>query len=282
MRLIITYEDREGLGQHLADALEKEALFIPLEASPSWEPLTEVQLCFYLEGSRERPVVTIHGELLQILDGNGLVFGFVDPEGAGEEIQALVQRADAISDGRGGVTGSHLPVLHVEVPREERRVDPGAGASREQGRGERSGITPLSWSIEQLRSNWTTLSPADKIRVARYGGRTVRRMIMKGMDKQLHGHLLSNPKITPDEVAAMASEAALDPLVLKRIASSSEWTQYNQVVKNLITNPKLPLPRVRQLLSKLSPRDMKRLQRSNRLRASVRDLLKKKLNKYTT
>jgi hypothetical protein len=138
---------------------------------------------------------------------------------------------------------------------------------------------PLSWSIDKLRAGWDELGFADRVRVARYGGRVARMMILRSPEKRLHAHLLSNPKITGDEVAMMASKGGLDPAVLRRISGSHEWLRHKNVVRNLVCNSKLPLPRVKRLLQRLSKEELERLSSSGKVRASVRAAIKRQLAK---
>lgn len=264
---------------HLRDALEKGVFFVPIEQTPDWPRLSSLEVALDCEESSPEGVVPLcfKGELLQILEGNGLVLRLLEP---GVLRKVLEENGSFVLGDKGDESSVAGEDFNIDRYSELCvNVFDGAESTDEKEITKRSGITPLSWTIEELRSGWSNLTQAEKIRVARYGGRNVRRIIIKGAEKQLHGHVLSNPKITPEEVAAMAAEAALDPLVLKRIAGSSEWTQHKRVVKNLIKNPKLPLPKVRSLLSRLGHQDLRELRKSEKLRASVREILKKRLAK---
>ncbi len=263
-----------------------------MECPPDWGLLTKVAMTLECdEVAREGSVrLTLDGELLQILSGTGLVFRLDEPEKARVAIRGC--DSNDLNESVEFKDYHRVRVVIVDGPDnravEEKGVSEDCCAGEESdvsekgmwGGGKYGGTTPLSWSLEQLRSGWSDLSPAEKIRVARYGGRSIRFIIIKGIDKQLHGHVLSNPGITPDEVAVMAGEAALDPRVLERIASGSEWIRHKTVVKNLIRNPKVPLPVVRRLLAGLGKRDLVQLQKSDRLRASVREMVSKKLAKF--
>lgn len=280
MNLQITYETLHALRRHLLEALRAEVYFVPMKCPPDWELLTKVTMTIECEEvTQAGPVnLTLIGELLQILGGNGLVFRLDESE----KVRALFDRGPRDDEIEKGEFQDYQKVkVRISEASDICEAEKGVVFENERKRGgSPAGITPLSWSIEKLRAEWSNLSPAEKIRVARYGERNVRFIIIKGAEKQLHGHVLSNPKITPDEVAAMAAEAALDPQVLERIASGSEWTQHKAVVKNLIKNPKLPIPLVRRLLGGLGKRDLMQLRKSDRLRASVREMLSKKLAKF--
>jgi len=101
----------------------------------------------------------------------------------------------------------------------------------------------------------------------------------RGRDKTLQIHLLSNPNISTEEVAAMAGSAGLDPAALRRIASNREWLRSAEITRNLICNPKLPLPEVERLLRPLSQDELARIYKSGRLRAVVRQAIQKRLTR---
>lgn len=141
------------------------------------------------------------------------------------------------------------------------------------------GSTPAAWSFEQLQAGWDQLSVAEKVRVARHGKRPARMMILKGLDKTLHVHVLNNPTVTPDEIAMMAGMSSLEPTVLRRIAMSPEYVRNTNVVRALITNPKLALPLVDKLLKHLPRDELARLTKSGKVRASVKQAIIKMLDR---
>ena len=138
---------------------------------------------------------------------------------------------------------------------------------------------PLSWSAEKLQAQWSTLKMSDRVRVARQGDRSARSLVLRQQDKTLHAVLLNNSKLTPNEVALMVGKSGLDPTLIKRIASTREWTSRKAVARALICNPRLPLPQAIRLLRTLNENDLQQLSRSGNLRSTVRQEVGKQLSR---
>ena len=56
---------------------------------------------------------------------------------------------------------------------------------------------PLSWPLDKLQAEWSSLAMADRVRVARQGDRSARSLVLRQQDKTLHAVLLSNSKLSP-------------------------------------------------------------------------------------
>ena len=141
---------------------------------------------------------------------------------------------------------------------------------------------PLSWPADKLMAEWTTLPMADRVRVARYGDRSGRALVMRQQDKTLHAVLLTNPKLSPNEVAILVGKSSLDPVLVKRIASNREWTSRKAVARALISNPRLPHPQALRMLRGMNVSDLQQLSRSGNLRSSMRVEIGKQLKRMET
>ncbi len=140
---------------------------------------------------------------------------------------------------------------------------------------------PLSWSFDMLQSEWNGLTPAEKARVAKWGDRSARGLVLKKQDRTLHAVLLTNPKLTPNEVAVLVARPNLGPELLRRIAVGREWTRHLSVSRALVCNPKLPIPQVNKLLRSMDLGELRRLSRSGKVRASVKGEIKKQIARLT-
>jgi hypothetical protein len=129
---------------------------------------------------------------------------------------------------------------------------------------------PLSWPVERLQAEFASLSMADKVRVAKYGKRPARMVVLRLQDKTLHNFVLSNNGVTADEVAALAGMANAEHALLKRICASPEWLRHTGVVRALVCNPRLTLPEVIKLLRHLPTEELRRLTKTGRVRAAVK------------
>lgn len=222
----------------------------PLTLSVTWDDQTFVQ---------------IGSELLQVLAGAGIVVRIVDETGI--DASSLPSSSEKPSQPR---------VAWDEGPAQ---TEPKADRGRTAGP---AGSSAISWPLEKLQAEWETLSTPERIRVARYGNRGARGVVLRSNDRALHVHLLSNAHITAEEVASLAGNAALDPSALRRIASNTDWLRSAEVTRNLVCNPKMPMPEVERLLRTLSRDELVRLSKSGRARSIVKQAVAKRLKSSKT
>jgi hypothetical protein len=309
--LQLRYTSSADLRAHLFEHDERGALLLPLAELPDGlKQYAPLQLSVLLGEDRR----VMEAEILHLLSGSGVVVRLVEVS----QVAALVENA-LIADPAvppevtvipeaGPVTLLSAEAIARPNPRAREAVrkpdvvpeadavpeadvpdvDPtadGEVARDEAGRAVPRGgpvipgSTPAAWSFEQLQAGWDGLTMAEKVRVARHGKRPARMMVLKGLDKTLHIHVLNNPTVTPDEVAMMASMASLEPTVLRRIAMSAEHLRHTNVARALITNPKLPLPLVTKLLKHLPRDELSRLTKTGKVRASVKQAIIKVLDR---
>ncbi len=89
-------------------------------------------------------------------------------------------------------------------------------------------------------ASWDDLSPAEKMRLAQHGGRDERAAALRDRNRALHPHVLKNPRITLDEVVAIAKNAQAAPDLLRMLADRSEWMGRSSVADAIARNPKTP------------------------------------------
>jgi hypothetical protein len=236
LRLQIAFDDVQSLAEQLAVHRKQGALLIksaaPLDGVTQY---AELELTLSVGDRR----CTLSGEVIQILPDQGLVarLGSLAP-------------AQALLDG----TSSAEKSESLDLPAD----------------GERTGTTVLSWTVEKLQRAWDQLTLADKIRLAKYGDKAARGVILRGQDRSLHFHLLLNNKIAAEEIAAIAALPGQDPNILRRIISNQEWLKHTSVVRSLVCNPRLSIPQVRQLLRYLPADEQRRLAKAGRVRAAIK------------
>lgn len=208
----------------------------------------------------------IGAELLQVLAGAGIVVRIVDETG----IDAAALPSSSERPSQPQVEWVEDGPAESEQPAAKGRPAGPAGSSA------------ISWPLEKLQAEWETLLAPERIRVARYGNRGARGVVLRSNDRALHVHLLSNAHITAEEVASLAGNAALDPSALRRIASNTDWLRSAEVTRNLVCNPKMPMPEVERLLRTLPRDELVRLSKSGRARSIVKQAVAKRLKSSKT
>ncbi len=315
LRLRLTYASRADLRAHLKEHADQGALYVPLSDIPDgvrqYEPVT-------LDVEAEDTHCSIQAEVLHVLAGNGIALQLTDlgdaallaasvsdadaPRVVTVEVAALARQPPAHPIDLGPELDSELartpepvetsasePVDEAaeeeeledqDEEEEDAEGEEAPSARRSAPAGVPRGSSPVSWPIEQLLARWDELNQAEKVRVARHGTRPARMFVLRNVDKSLHVHVLNNPKVSMDEVASMAAMTNLDPSVLRRIATSSDWQRNATIAKALVCNPKVPLPLITRLIPRVPRDDLARLTRTGKVRSSVKEAIVKYLDRY--
>ena len=305
LTLQLLYHSAADLRAHLFEHSERGAVLLPMSDPPEG---VQLYAPVGLEVVAGEGCCAVPAEVLQVLPGNGLVVRLTDVTAAAE----LVKGAPIAEPGLPPVVRLSLPELDLQAapentegasrepeldaqaepepepdpePEPELKPDPvpddgvNRGGTKPKIGGHIAGSSPISWSFEQLQATWDQLTASEKVRVARHGKRPARMMILKGLDKTLHVHVLNNSGITPEEIAMMATMSSLEPTVLRRIAADVQWLRHSAVARNLLCNPKMTMPQITKILSYVARDDLSRLARTGKVRQSVRQLIVKKLDR---
>jgi hypothetical protein len=256
--LRLEYRSASDLAAHLEELRQQGALLVRLPEGAGLQQYQAVTLAVCLAGAQAE----LEAEVLQVIPGLGVALSLGQPGAA----FALC-----------GDTAPASPAAPPQVTLTTEVQARGQATGREGGGPRASG--PQTWSIEKLQAEWPNLSVPDRIRVAKYGKRPARGLVLRQQDPQLHHFLLSNPHITPEEVAVLAGLGNLDPVLLHRLATSQEWTRHMAVVRNLVCHPKATLQQVTKLVEKLPADELRRLTRTGKVRASVKRVIIKSLER---
>lgn len=86
-----------------------------------------------------------------------------------------------------------------------------------------------------------------------------RGILIRDASRMIQVAVISNPKITEGEVAAIAYSRQVDEEVLRRIATDKEWLRLYPVRLALAANPKTPVAISRKIVPTLSRQDLKNI-----------------------
>jgi twinkle protein len=128
-----------------------------------------------------------------------------------------------------------------------------------------------------LRRRMSRMSMEDKINMALSGGREERMALAMDGNKAVHHYLLKNARISLDEIAFIARLPTMNPDVLAKIGENPSYVQNQQVVKNLIYNPKTPVPLSIRLLDRLPRSEVMNLSKRMSMNQRLVQAAKKKL-----
>jgi predicted DNA-binding protein (UPF0278 family) len=115
----------------------------------------------------------------------------------------------------------------------------------------------------------------ERIKLALTGNREERMALIRDANKLVQRAVLSSPKLTTQEVEGFSSMSSLSDEILRMIAGNRAFIKNYAVVKNLITNPKVPLDVSMHMLPRLHDTDMKFLTQNKNVPETLRTMAAK-------
>ena len=128
--------------------------------------------------------------------------------------------------------------------------------------GEEPDIT-LTQRIMKLRTN-------QKILLATKGGKEERTLLMRESNRLIQVAVIRNGRITEGEVTYIAQMRTIQDEVLRIISMNREWMKKYPIVKNMVMNPKTPLPIALNLLRRVNEFDMKLMTKDRNVPETLR------------
>lgn len=202
----VTYARKADLVRDLDAQLARGGLYV---MAPPPETLGYGARCAIEVVGPDGAAVRFEGDVLAVTPGQGV---------------AVAVDAAAVAAVRGLLSAAAGDAPGAAGPRHE-RVD--AAAERAVA------------SVDGVQS-WDALSTVEKMRLAQHGGRDERGAALRDRNRALHPHVLKNPRLTIEEVVALARNPQAAPELLKLVAERSEWMGRAAVAEALARNPKTP------------------------------------------
>ena len=104
-----------------------------------------------------------------------------------------------------------------------------------------------------------SLNIAKRIALAMKGTREERAILIRDPNRIVTAAVLSSPKMSDTEVAAIAKMQNVSEDVLRTIANNRAWLKNYSVVLAVVKNPKTPVALSMNLMARLSEKDLKLL-----------------------
>ena len=98
----------------------------------------------------------------------------------------------------------------------------------------------------------------DRVKLGLKGTRA-RNILIRDSNKTVSTAVIHNPKITDQEVEAIAAMRTVSDEVLRLVALNRAWARSYAVIHHLARNPRTPLPTAMGVLPRLQTRDLKGL-----------------------
>ena len=126
----------------------------------------------------------------------------------------------------------------------------------------REDIPPPKAPLPSLYVQIQRMSIIERVKLAMLGGKDARLILVQDGNKVVRRYVLYNPRITDQEIAAIAQSKMTDEEQLRYIADKREWMRTYAIRHALVKNPKTPLTTAIALLPTLMERDLGRLAKS--------------------
>lgn len=186
---------------------------------------------------------------------------------------------DEVEAGRLDRAWSELP-----LPKEKSREEEEAEAEPEELAAERRLLAQkplldeegneinltLTQRIARLRTN-------QKIMLAIKGGKEERTILIREANRLIQVNVIRNGRITEGEIAYIAQMRTVNEEVLRIISNTREWMKKYTITKNLVLNPRTPLPIAMTHFKRLLESDMKLLIKDR----NVPELLRREAKRLT-
>ncbi len=110
----------------------------------------------------------------------------------------------------------------------------------------------------------------DRTRLAMKGDREARNILIRDPNRIVAQAVMTNPRITEQEVEKIAQMRTVSEDILRQIAISRHWARCYQIVHSLARNPRTPIANTLNILSRLQLKDLKALSKSRNVSDAVR------------
>lgn len=257
MLLRVHYGRPQDLVRDFEQQLARRGLLVRVEEAASAEQFSAAELELVApDGSS----VTLATTVVQVFPGVGVALAF--DAAALASLEPLVGAARAAGEADGPEPEHALGGM--EPPAEA------AGAPRKPS--VRAKAEPLD-----LQRRLSVMTSQEKIQLALKGSRDERSAILRDVNKTVHVHVLKNPSLQLDEIAAMAKMPTVSPELLAAIAQRREWCGRPEIAQALVRNPKTPVPTALKLLDSLSLSDLRLVAKDANTRPPIQAAARKKL-----
>lgn len=131
---------------------------------------------------------------------------------------------------------------------------------------------------ERLTAVWTRLgfmTVSEKVKLAFRGDRMIRMLLVRERNRLVCSAVMRNPRMSEQEVEAIAGMRNVEDEVLRMLASRRDWIGKYKIMLTLCRNPKAPIGVVLPFINRLTLRDLKGLKDDRGVQQVVREMAKK-------
>lgn len=110
----------------------------------------------------------------------------------------------------------------------------------------------------------------DRVRYAMKGDRESRNILIRDPNRIVAQAVVSNPRITEQEIEKIAGMRTVTEDILRQIAISRHWSRNYGIIHSLARNPRTPIANVLTIMSRMQLRDLAALSKNRNVSDAVR------------
>ena len=128
---------------------------------------------------------------------------------------------------------------------------------------------------QSLQNKILNMKVGERLKLALKGGRDARSILIRDPNRLVQRFVLQNPRISDEEVVAVAKNRTAERDLLELISKKKEWINNYQVRLALVTNPKTPTVIAVRYVNTLLVRDLRLLAKSKNVPVAVNGAAKR-------
>lgn len=110
----------------------------------------------------------------------------------------------------------------------------------------------------------------DRVKLGMKGDREARNILIRDPNRLVSSAVVNNPRISEQEVEAIASMRSITEDILRQVAANRQWSRSYNIMHNLARNPRTPIANVMTIMSRLQLRDLTALSKNRNVSDAVR------------
>jgi hypothetical protein len=114
------------------------------------------------------------------------------------------------------------------------------------------------------------MSMKQRIKAAMKGDREVRGILIRDSNKIVAQAVISNPRITEQEIEMISAMRTVPDEVLRLIAINRVWSRTYSIIHNLARNPRTPFANAMNILPRLQTKDLKAITNNRNVAEGIR------------
>ena len=197
-----------------------------------------------------------------------------------EVFEERIQIIEEVASGKLDKAWAELP-MPLEAPTEDEEAPVDGELEKEEERRERL-LKPIldadgheiplriTQRVMRLRTN-------QKIMLAIKGGKEERTLLIRESNRLIQVNVIRNPRISEGEIAYISQMRTVKEEVLRSISMNREWMKKYPIMKNLVLNPRTPVPIAMNQVKRLIESDLKLMQKDRNVAEILRREAKKLL-----